>query len=841
MAVILPACALAGTALEEITVSFEVPRLTTKDIFVHYDGSTVYLPVTEVFRLLDVNVGTDPDRTRIEGFFVTKNQRYELRPKESRAVVNSVEFPLAPGEFQYEGAELYLRVDLFKRLFGLDMTFDFSMLRVLLPLNEDFPAYQRLKRKRARDKLQQTEAALKNVKIMPRKHEWFSGGVVDWTLSANPLGGEQYADLALGSMFLGGDLSVAGAGNTVTGFQADQLTYKWHYAFKPNPYVAQAEVGSINSGGFLSRSLDGVLVTNRPQIQRSYFQTINLSGKLEPGWEVELYADGKLLDFAEADQAGDYHFNVDIQYGSSDLQLKMYGPNGEIRTEERHMRVPYTLIPRKQAEYSLAGGRDAVAAVNRWYTQANAYYGITSRLTMGAGFDLPLSTDSTSSMKSREKPLAAGEATYLITGSMIANASVAPSYQALIGFNYTMPSSVSANMSFTKYYENRLRNPIEQQYNASISLSAPIHIGQRYLGLRYYFARDQYRTFGSTSMNYGFSASAWRLYLNYVGRYKVAQYPSRSQRTMTSQLLLSTDHIRWLRPQFRVDYDHVQNAISRFGVYVTRRLFKTGQINLSYERSPLNKSSMFMLNVNFFVKQASFSSRAQYADGNVSMSQIQRGSIRYDRSASALRFDRRNGIGYGSAVVRPFIDTDNNGLPGKNEEVLPGLKARISGIGGRPIGRGRMFYYDGLRPYDTYMLQVDATTLDNPLLKPTYENFKVSVNPNVVTVIDVPVVMAADVSGVVEHQSAAGLTGVGGMSLHLVNISKDIVTDIVTFSNGQFYYLGLIPGNYRAYLDSEQLERFGYASEPKSIEFEVKPSTTGSSIENINFVLVPKP
>ena len=835
----LAGMANAGSTIEEITVNFEVPRLASKDIFVRYDGSTVYLPFTEIFRILDLNVGTDADRTQIEGFFVTKDRKYEIRPKEAKAVVAGVETILPPGSFQYDGMELYLRIDQFKSLFGLEMAFNFSMLRVLLPLNDQFPAYQRLKRKQAREKLEKTEAALRNVKVIPLKREVFSGGVLDWTLSASPVGGSgQYADLGIGSMLLGGDLSVSGAGNTVTGINPDEITGRWHYSIDPNPFVSQVELGSINSGSILNRSMRGALVTNRPQVQRTYFQTINLSGRLEPGWEIELYADGRLLDFAQTDETGEYHFSVDVNYGSSDLELKMYGPNGEIRTEEKHFQVPYTLIPKGQLEYTSAVGSDMVTPGKRWYSQSNAYYGVINQITVGVGADIPLSPKIAGLA---EKPLMSAEASARISGNMVTNATVAPGYQSLFGLNYTMPSSISANLGLTTFAENKVRNPVEQKYSASLSLSSPFRIGHRYFGLRYNISRDVYRTFNSISMNYGVNASIWRFYLNYLGRYKTTEYPTRVSRMFTSQVLLSSDLLRWLRPQFRLDYDHSTNSLSRLGVYVTRRFLKTGQISLSYEHSPIAKSNMIMLGINFFTQAANFATRAQYADQRVAMSQVQRGSIRYDRSAGKLRFDRRNGIGYGSAVVRPFIDTDNDGIAGKNEEVLPGLRAKISGIGGRPIGRGRMFYYDGLRPYDSYMIQVDATTLDNPLLRPAYENFKVSVNPNVVTVVDVPVVMAADISGTVERETPSGQVGVGGILLHVLNLSKDMITDITSFSSGQYYYLGLTPGKYRAYLDEAQLERYGYIAEPSSIEFEIKPSPTGSSIDNINFVLKAKP
>ncbi len=822
------------STFEEITVGFEVPRLVEQDILVQYDGATVYLPVMEIFRLLDINVGSDLDHTRIEGFLYNKDRKYELRPRENKAFVDKSEYPLASADFRFTGTELYLKIDQFKRLFQLEMNFDYTQLRVLLPLNREFPAYQRLARKQLREKLRKTEEALKNLKAIPRKREMFSGGVLDWTLSTNPVGNTgHYADLTMGSMLLGGDLSVSGTGNSETGIQTDQINYRWHYAFDENKYITQAELGNVNPGGMLSRSLDGALFTNRPQLQRTYFQTINLSGKLGPGWEVELYADGKLIDFAQPNASGEYAFSVPIDYGSSDLQLKYYGPSGEIRTEDRHVRVPYTLIPQRQVEYSIAGGKDKLGNANSMYSQAAAYYGVSNRITIGGGADVPISS------RIGETPLFAGEATVQVAGNMIANASVAPKHKALFGLNYTSSSSISADVNFSTYSPNKFKNLVGQKFNLTASLSAPIRFGGRYLGLRYAISRDAYELFSATSMNYGFTASVSRFYVNYIGRYKTTQYPTRTVSSLGSQILVSTDLIRFLRPQIRVDYDHTLNTISRLGAYFTRRFLKTGQLSLAYETSPQYKTSGITLNVSFFTSAAFFATRSTYSEHEVTVTQLQRGSVRYDRSAGTVRFDRRNGTGYGSAVVRPFMDLNNDGVLDANEEIIKGLKARISGVGGRPIGRGDLFYYDGLRPYDTYTIQVDATTLDNPMLRPSYENFKVSVNPNVVTTVDVPVVMAADIAGTIDRQTAAGNVGVGGMILHVLNLSNDVITDITTFSSGQYYYLGLLPGKYRAYVDATQMAQSGYESEPASREFEVKSSASGSSVEGISFVLIP--
>jgi len=124
-------------------------------------------------------------------------------------------------------------------------------------------------------------------------------------------------------------------------------------------------------------------------VERKYFQTINVNGNIGEGWEVELYIDQKLTDFQMTDQAGDYNFNVDIYYGASVITLKMYGPGGEIRSEDSYVKIPYNLIPKGEFQYAVAGGETEAVGGNRNYVQAMSYYGVSDRLSIGANSDIP--------------------------------------------------------------------------------------------------------------------------------------------------------------------------------------------------------------------------------------------------------------------------------------------------------------------------------------------------------------------------------------------------------------------------------------------------------------------
>ncbi|HKK20002.1 MAG TPA: hypothetical protein VJ983_00905 [candidate division Zixibacteria bacterium] len=820
---------------EEIVVSFEVPKLVRKDVFVQYDGNTVYVPISDVFNLLDINIDVDQANKTYSGFFLSKDKKYSFDMKNFEIKLFGKDYPYLASEYYIGEHDVFLRVDLYKKLFGLDVEFDFSMLRLYLPLNRDFPAYQKLQRKIARQKLKQKAEAVKDVVHLQNRRELLAGASADWMLSTSPLGGrsKHYYSTDLGALLLGGDLQMRVGGNSDKYFDPSQLTYKWHYFFNDHKYLTQAEVGKIATTGALGRGLTGAMVTNRPQVRRKYFQTIDLSDYIGPNWEVELYVDNKLTDFMVTAEDGFYHFNMDIFYGASDVRLKMYGPNGELRTKEEVIRIPYTLIPKGEVEYSAAGGQSTVGTSKKPYAQGTVYYGLLDNLTVGANADIPVQPDK------NEKDLVAGDVTYQALNNLTVNGSFCPSYMMTAHLNFSQPALLNFNSGFSKYFENPVRNPLNQLYNVNFSLSSPLRIGKRYLGLRYYLAIDKYQTLIATNMNYGFNANIDPIYLTYIGQYKKTKIAQATITNLASQILMSSQFIHFIRPQFRIDYDHTNRQISKFGVYLAKRIFRTGQLSVSMERNPIAKSTTFMVNFNLVTSFADFTSRVVRSAGYLSANQLQRGSIRYDQEDKTIQFDRRNSVGFGAAVVKPFLDDNYNGVMDNDEQYLSGLRAKMNGAHVTLRGKDREFYYDGLRPYEDYTVQIDQYSLDNPMLKPTHENYEVKVNPNMVTAIQVPIVTASEITGKVERQVGSIAAGLGGIKVVLMNLSKERLTELMTFSSGEFYYLGLVPGSYKAYIDQAQLQKYGYRSVPEYIDFEVKPVEGGSSIENINFKLVP--
>ena len=827
--------------LEEIVVGFEIPRLVKKDIFVQYDGTTVFVPLIEVFGLLDLQVQADLANERISGQLADKSEKFVVDLTRFRVKALGVERDLLRSHYFYDGRDFYLKIDLYAELFGLHMKFDFSELKVRLPLSEDFPAFQKLERRKARTKLTKKKEALRDVRVLPRSREHIAGGALDWRISTNPVGGgAQHYAMEMGGMLLGGDLEVSGGGNTRNGFETDQLNYLWHYYLDDNKYVSQVDLGKFYTVGALGRALTGVRATNRPQVRRKYFQTVQLTGQPGTGWEVELYIGGRLTDFQTTDASGRYDFNLDVFYGASDVQLKLYGPNGEMETRERHFRIPFNLIPKGEVEYAAALGQGTGQGTGRGFAQAGAYYGLTRRLSSGVNVDVPVTPIE------NETPLYSLETTLQLATNLTLGGSFSPNNRLAFDANYVWPSVITIGANASKFCESVFTNPVHQTYSWRLSLSSPLRIAGRYLGLRFNISQSEYLTFNpanptrnSLNLTYGLNTSVRPVHLNYIGQCKISTPGQQRETELFSKIMGSIRFHQKFRPQFLVNYDHSLARLTRYSLMLTRRLWRSAQVTLSYERNPLAGLNSFLVTLHFFTDFLDFSSRSQLAGDRLSMTQLQRGSVRFDHGNKRFLFDRRAAVGYGSAVVRPFRDDNYNGLKDPTEGRVPGLKAKISGVGGRPRGGDRTYYYDRMRPYDEYLVQIDQYSLDDPTLRPSNENYKVTLNPSVVTTIEVPIVTASEISGSVRRTVAGGSAGVGGIRVMLLNISKDVLTEVTTFGDGEYYYLGLLPGSYRAYLDLDQISRAGYRSEPESLEFDIKPGVGGELIENISFLMVP--
>ena len=174
-------------------------------------------------------------------------------------------------------------------------------------------------------------------------------------------------------------------------------------------------------------------------------------------------------------------------------------------------------------------------------------------------------------------------------------------------------------------------------------------------------------------------------------------------------------------------------------------------------------------------------------------SQFVQGSVLYDRQS------RRVGLAAGPSLERAgltgrvFLDRNGNERFDPGEELLPNVRV-IVGMETRLSNQHGEYRLWNVTPHEPALIAVDSTTLESPLWVPAFSAIQIEPGPNRYRVVDLPVVPGGVVDGRVV--SAADSTGLAGVSLLLTNRATGAVRRLSSFSDGEFYLMGVKPGEY---------------------------------------------
>jgi hypothetical protein len=149
--------------------------------------------------------------------------------------------------------------------------------------------------------------------------------------------------------------------------------------------------GNLAGAGGVGR---GAFVSNRSLERPTSFGKTVLRGALPIGWDAELYRNGQLLGFQSDRADGRYEFDVDLVYGSNDLEVVLYGPQGQVRRESRSVPIGYAAVAPGKLEYwagVIQRNRDLIAFHDPpnpldtgWQYGLGAQYGLDNRTVLGA-------------------------------------------------------------------------------------------------------------------------------------------------------------------------------------------------------------------------------------------------------------------------------------------------------------------------------------------------------------------------------------------------------------------------------------------------------------------------
>ena len=829
--------ALDTTGLEPVLVELAVGRYGSRTVPAYRSSGDALLPVLQLAELAELRArplaGGAVEMTLEPG-----NHLVTLDPSRGEIRGPGRTVALTPADRVVHADEQYLSTRAIGELLGVSFSVNWSELSVTLLDAEGLPVGRRIARERAHALFRSGGRGEGPDLALGMERTRWDGLVLDYSLlapSQDLLGGGAYA-AGLGLNLLGGSLEgrVANAGPPRGGDV--RLDASWTGVWRTNRYVSQLRLGDGLSTGPRPRSVRGLSVSNAPFLRSSLFGSIDFQGALGPGWQIEAYRGGRMIALDSADAIGRFSLDLPVEYGENAMDFVAYGPFGEIRRFNQNYRVTNAVIPDRRFEYGVAlgGCRTAECTAN---ANVDLRYGVSPRWTVRGGVD-----------RFWRDSLPGLSHPYIGVGGTLGNA-----------WAVELEGVAAAVMRGALRYEPSQDLRVGTEYHDfAAGTVAPLLTppGRRTQWTTDILARpipgrdDIYleSTFDRITAASGATTS---------GRLGLSLYASRFQ------LSPAVRHVRWTDPvgtgsetfaslnAFSLPFPELGPVLGRVTTRTNLELDGRGRLSMAGGYLSRELTSHLSLEagaswargfgtvLSFFLSTQLPTVRATTtvtapSRGDAMVSQFVQGSLLYDPARRQVAFASGPSLERSGISGRVFLDANGDGRRQADEQAIAGVRVRAGFVTALSDSSGRYRIWD-LPAFEPVLVAVDSSTLASPLWVPSYNAVSVETGPNRFRSLDIPILPGGVIEGRVVRQTADSTAPVAGARLLLRRHGSGQSVQLVTFSDGGFYLIGVKPGAYELAVDPAVLARLGLSSWP--IGFTVPPSVDGATVDGLELRL----
>jgi cell division protein FtsN len=817
---------------EEIPVILNVQGVGGFEINAVYKNDKVYLPVVEIFNCLRINMNPSGNADSITGFFLFENNRYSVNLPARQISVFGKVYPLSEAQFFGSEADgIVLQAEEYGRIFGLDCNFSFRNLSVELKTTHELPVIKEMRHEQMRKNISQLKGEIPVDTTYQRRYHAFRGGMIDWAIYASQTNKgfrETRAMLGFGAEVLGGETNIFLNYSTTNKFEKRQQQYSWRWANNETRLVRQVTLGKLNTQSVSSiySPLIGGSITNAPTTYRRSFGSYTMTDVTEPGWTVELYINGVLVDYTTADASGFFKFDIPLVYGASRVLLKFYGPWGEERQREQTINVPYNFLPKGEFQYTATGAMEQ-DTTHSIFGRADASYGVSRHFTVGGGLEYLSSISNTpyipfvnTSVQFLKNMLFSGEIAYGVRSKAL--------------LSYTLPSSLSIEVEYAKYEREQKAITFNYLEEQKFRLSIPMDLGKvkaysRFAYIRNKLVETTYSTAEVTLSTFyeGISAN-FTGNANWLGQYEPYIY---------GNLGLGFRFFRslYFRPQMQYDFSNSQVIYTK--LELENNFSPRTNLSLVWENNLRSNFNSVELTFRYDFNFAQTSLNARISNQYILSGMSAHGAIALGSGNGKVITDKRSQVGRCGLTVIPFLDINNNDRRDEGEPITSGMSLRMSGGRMLPETRDSIFRIMDLEPFVSYLLEFSDTRFDNIAWQISTRSARIVMDPNQFKLLEVPVKVMGEVSGNVYIRSGSQKKPQGRIIINIFDQNGKRVNRAQSESDGYFSYLGLAPGSYYAEIDSTQLNRIHSVAVPGRIDFEIHPTLEGDVIDNLEFTI----
>ncbi|MEI8204027.1 MAG: hypothetical protein WCH34_13485, partial [Bacteroidota bacterium] len=790
----------------------------------------LYVNIIDLFRAVKIPCITGLKGDSVGGFIELESRPYFINFATKQIKIGD-KIINPKNELVKEMGTLYLESSFIAEHFGINMSFNYRALTIILKANFELPVIKQMRLDNMRKNISKLKGEISADTIIKRSYHFLKLGMLDWSASGAQtyVGSDDYRlKLGMGGEFLYGETDISLDYYNKYKFDTRQMQFTWRWVDNEKKFIKQAQVGKIFSQAiaFINSPVIGAILRNSPTTVRKASGYYTVTEHTEPNWTVELYINNVLVDYTKADASGLFVFKVPIVYGYTTLKYKIYGPLGEERAEERTINIPYTVVPTKELDYSLALGLLQDNELSR-YGKLDLNYGLNRFVTFGGGMEYLSSIP-----KGALIPYAKVNVQPFSKMTLNAEYDHGVKTKALLDFYFLKNALIE--ISYSKYVKGQVVTRFNSDEERVVKLSLPFRI-KKFVG---YFKADYsqlvYNVFLYNQANVLFSM----YYLQFSANSSTSlNWTGNLSPNITSDLVLSYRLSNGLTIRPSTQYNVNQHLFMNFKVAMEKSIPK-GNIAATYERGLTSNSNFFNLGFKYDLPFSKVSSSASYSNGSITTSEGADGSMAFGGGNHYVYVSNASSVTKGGIKVYPFLDLNNNGVLDNNEPMMKLTSIRINGS--RPIfsNKDSIIRIPDLNAFVNYTVEFSDADLENIAWRFKNKIYSVLVDPNQFKRLDVPIVIVGEVSGTAYMNKDGMLKGIGRITIQFRRKNSDkVVAETLSESDGYIYYMGLSPGEYVARIDPEQLSNLEFVSDPPEINFKIKSSQEGDIVEGINFTL----
>lgn len=555
----------------------------------------------------------------------------------------------------------------------------------------------------------------------------------------------------------------------------------------------------------------GAEITNRPLFNPASFDRTRFDGDLPPGWDAELYRNGQLVAFAKSGASQRYAFeDVELGYGDNRFEIVTYGPQGQQRSRIETINVGQQHVPPGKTYYyaglnqpgsdllGFVGNRDPVdrevgedrVAVPRLQAAAALEHGLDKRTSVSALAAMMLVGD--------EKLTFVEGAVRRSIGPALVEAAVARqsgggtavrgSAIARFGSVDVAAEGVAAEDFFYQgRFESRLRD-------ARLTLGAPVKLGK----IPFHVQADarHVERLGQKVTRYGARVQGHAHRINFATgvEYERRRGISGTVSDRFDLTTLASGRIGDVRVRGAARWALSPDAHLRtadVSAYWAASDHADWELGVGYE-AEAGRTRGRLSHIRRFNALAAAASVEAASDGSVAIGLNLNFSL--DGARRGLRPVRDALASAGQVEAQVFRDDNLNGRRDAGEVVEEGAMLTAStALALHASGKNGIASANGLTPFRPVAIGIDASSLSDPALAPREALQVVVPRPGVTARIDIPLVGAGDVEGVLVKDDGSGFEG---LDLEMVDAQGRTVATARSDYDGFFLFERVAYGSY---------------------------------------------